>query len=244
MPGTQTELKVEEVLDNYIKSSQYTSNKVVIAGKEYTAKDLDENDYNIFREEMVVLTLRQSNIQIADAIARASPRLLDAVRMVNGQSGAGQGFKGAGARGDQLLINPLRVGDVSRTTWLVTITAAGAATWIGASGAANDIDMLVSSLPVLSHVYIGFTDPIASPKIDTVQFVKDSDAYVEEVLQFGWRESFNENENPFHELRTPWVAPPQSSYYIPVRYFITGEDLFQPVAFAVKRARDVIAALA
>lgn len=243
MPGSVApEIKVEEILDAYIQSAQYSKDNVVIAGKTFGARDLDEDDYKVFREEMVILCQRIYHPAIADAVARASPRLLDAVRMVNKETG--QGYKGASSRGDQLIINPMRVGDVSETTWLNTITASGAANWIGATGAANDIDMLVSSLPVISHVYVGFIDPVAVPKVDTVQLVKDSDAYVEEVLQFNWRTTFGDGHMPFHELKTPWVIPPGSSYYIPVRYYITGEDKLQPVGFAIKRARDVIAALA
>ena len=243
MPGSvAAELKVEEILDAYIQSAQYEKNQVNVAGKTYGALDLDEDDYRVFREELVVLSRRVYNPAIADCIARGAPRLLDAVRMVNDQSK--QGFKGASSRGDQLIINPMRVGDVSRTTWLVTVSAAGAANWLGATGAANDIDMLVSSLPVISHIFLGFIDPVASPKIDRVQLVKDSDPYVEEVLDFGWSAIFGDGQTPFHELKTPWIVPPGSSYYMPVSYFITGEDRLQPVAYAVKRARDVIAALA
>lgn len=234
-------LDVATVLRSYTRSPSYKTNEVWIAGRTYDAKDLDASELNLLIEDLESLATQQSNPFVANMIARNSPRILDLVRVVNKETK--QGYGGAGARGNQLVVNPLRQADVSITHgWQVAITATGAATWIGTSAAT--ISMVVSSLPVIGHIYLGFIDPVEVPKAETVQFVKGGDSWPEEVMTFNWRQGFGVINTPTHELRQPWTIPPSEVYYIPVRYNRVGDDRLEPIAFVVKRATDILAAIA
>ena len=238
MPELLRVSSVPDIIDTYVRSSDYSPGQAFIGGKGVSARELTAAELAIFKTELAIIASRQRNQAIADLIARKAPRVLDLVRVVNYETK--QGFKGAGARGNELILNPIRVGDVGRTTWFVSVTASGAANWIGSS--ASTRGMTVSSLPVLGHIYLGFVDQVATPKVDAVQLVKNGDPWPEEVLDFDWRG--NADELALHELKQPWTIPPAENYYMPVRYYITGDDKLVPIAFAVKRATDVIAALA
>jgi len=234
-------MDVRQVLRGYVGSPSYKADEVWIAGRSYAARALDSNQLDLLVEDLESIAAQQSNPFIANMIARNCPRIFDLVRVVNHETK--QGYGGAAARGNALTLNPLRMGDVSITHgWQVNITATGAATWIASS--TTNIDMLVSSLPVLGHIYLGFIDAVEVPKVSTVQLVKNGDTWPEEVLAFDWRQGFGTNNTPTHELRQPWIMPPSESYYIPVRYDRVGDDHLMPIAFTVKRATDIIAALA
>ena len=234
---------VKTVLAAYVHSASYKAGEVKIAGRSYTARDLSADELKYLTEDLESLAEQQSNPLVANMIARNSPRILDLVRVVNAQSGCQQGYGGAGARGNALVVNPLRQGDVTITHgWQVAITAIGATTWIGSS--TSTIAMTVSSLPVLGHIYLGFVDPIEVPKVDAVQLVKNGDPWPEEVLVFNWRHGFGSHSTPVHELKQPWIVPPGENYYIPLRYNRVGDDRLEPIAFTVKRASDILTALA
>lgn len=253
--STGAELKVEEVLRRYVRGQldgqPYNPNTVFIGEKSYAAlPPEDSKDFEIFVAEQTVMGKRTRNPAVADILARNSPRLWDLVRMVN-QNTRG-GYKGAGARGNQLLANVLESRDFGRSggfpgtsppdSWLQVPAAVGAARlWPPTSGT---IDMLISSLPVLGHVIYGFVNPVAVPKVNIVQLVLDSDAWAEETLDWEWREGFGDNETPIYELKAPWVIRPGASYRISVRNYITGEDRLTPIGFSVKRALDIIGSLA
>jgi hypothetical protein len=248
------ESRVESVLGAYVRGQlpgqPYTRDSVSIGGKPISALDPDPNDFEIFRAELAVLSKRQRNPMVADIIARNAPRLWDAVRMVN--SNTKLGFGGASARGGRLLFNPLEPRDLGRAggfpgtappdSWLqVPATVGAARLWPPTSGT---IDMTISSLPVLSHVYFGFVNPVANPKVNNIQLVLDADPWPEEILDWDWREGYGDNETPVYELKNPWVIRPGASYRISVRNYITGEDRLTPIGFSVKRALDIIASLA
>ena len=230
---------VTEVIDSYLKSSAFTPGSVLLRGANFSAKELTDEQLSLFVAELETLSMRYKNPNIASMIARGAERILDLVRMVNYRTNAG--FYGARARGDKLVVDALRLTDVSLTTWVVNRATAAAAAWIGSS--TTTINMLVSSLPVIGHLYLGFVDPVGFPLVDRIQLVKDGDPWVPEVVQFQWRDTMGDNQVPMYELREPWILPPQSTYYIPLNYFSTGEDRLTPVAFVVRRARDTIAAL-
>ena len=248
------EIRVEDVLSAYVRNAlpgqRYSTSTAVVAGKDVAIQEPPREDFQIFLAEMVVITKRTRNPTIADIIARNSPRLWDAVRMVNTTTKIG--YKGAGARGASLLFNPLEPRDFGRAggfpgtsppdSWLqVPATVGAARLWPPTSGT---IDMTISSLPVLSLVIFGFVDPVAVPKANIVQLVLAGDAWAEEVLDWEWREGFGENETPVYELKQPWVIQPGASYRVSVRNYITGEDRLTPIGFSVKRASDIIASLA
>ena len=234
-------MDVRQVLRGYVGSPSYKADEVWIAGRSYAARALDSNQLDLLVEDLESIANQQSNPFVANMIARNSPRIFDLVRVVNHETK--QGYMGAAARGNALVLNPLRMGDVSITHgWQVNVAATGAATWIATS--TTNIDMLVSSLPVLGHIYLGFVDAVEVPKVSTIQLVKNGDTWPEEVLPLGWRQGFGTNSTPTYELKQPWIIPPSESYYIPVRYDRVGDDHLQPVAFTVKRATDIIAALA
>lgn len=247
-------MSVRDVLQQYIRGrldgQPYTPNSVYIGDTAASALDPPEEDFSIFVAEMEVMQKRQRHAMVADIIARNAPRLWDLVRMVN--QNTKQGFRGAGARGDRLLFNPLEPRDLGRAgsfpgtsppdSWLqVPATVGAARLWPPTSGT---IDLTVSSLAVLGHVYFGFVDPVAVPKVNIVQLVLDSDPWPEETLDWEWRESYGHTETPVYELKQPWVIRPGASYRISVRNYITGEDRLTPIGFSVKRAREIIASLA
>ena len=248
------ELRVEDILRAYVTGNlpgqPYNANTAKVAGKDIGILEPPREDFEIFLSEMVVITKRTRQPTIADIIARNSPRLWDADRMVNNQTKVG--YKGAGARGASLLFNPLEPRDLGRSggfpgtsppdSWLqVPATVAAARLWPPTSGT---IDMTISSLPVLSHVYFGFVNPVAVPKVNNIQLVLDGDAWAEEIVDWEWREGFGDNEVPVYELKMPWVIRPGASYRISVRNYITGEDRLTPIGFSVKRASDIIGSLA
>lgn len=249
-------LSVDQVLNMYVRNQlagvgqPYKKDSVLVAGQPVAALDPDPEDFSIFLSEMIVLAKRQRNPMVGDIVARNSPRLWDLVRMVNANTK--QGYGGAASRGDKLLFNPLEPRDLGRgggwpgtsppDSWLqVPATVGGARLWPPTSGT---VTLTISSLPVLGHVYFGFVNPVASPKVNIVQLVLDSDAWPEEVMDWEWRESYGDTETPVYELRQPWVLRPGASYRVSVRNYITGEDRLTPIGFSVKRASDIIASLA
>ena len=247
-------LSVDQVLNAYrngqLQGDRYAKDKVWVAGKEGAALDPDDADFATFVGEMVVIAKRQRNAMVGDIIARNAPRLWDLVRMVNLNTKVGYG--GASSRGDRLLINPLESRDLGRAggwpgtsppdSWLqVPATVGGARLWPPTSGF---VVLTISSLPVVGHVYFGFVNPVAVPKVNIVQLVLDSDAWPEEVIDWEWRESYGDTETPVYELKQPWVIKPGASYRVSVRNYITGEDRLTPIGFSVKRASDIIASLA
>ena len=248
------EQRVEDVLRRYkqggIPGMQYQPNVITIGPKTYSAQDTDPGDFETFVQEMAIITKRQRHPMVADILARGAPRLWDLVRMVNHETKNGYG--GIASRGDKLVINPLEVRDLGRAggfpgtaapnDWLETPTALGPARlWPPTSGT---IDLTISSLAVLGHVYFGFVDPVPDPKVSGIQLILDSDPWPEEVVDWNWREATGDNENPVYELRAPWLLRNGASYRVNVRYYTTGEDRLQPIGFSVKRARDIIASLA
>lgn len=248
------ENRVEDVLRAYLANQlpgqPYTPNSVSIGGRPVSAQDTAPEDFEIFLQELAVVSKRQRNPAVADIIARNSPRLWDAVRMVN--SNTKLGFGGAGARGGRLLFNPLEPRDLGRAggfpgtsppdSWLQVPTTVGAARlWPPTSG---EVTLTISSLPVLSHVYFGFVNPVAIPKVNNIQLVLDSDPWPEEILDWEWREGYGDTETPVYELKNPWIIRPGAGYRISVRNYITGEDRLTPIGFSVKRALDIIASLA
>ena len=245
---------VAQVLTDYrtnrIRGQPYLKDSVTIAGKENAALDPKEDDFATFVSEMVVIAKRQRNPMVGDIIARNSPRLWDLIRLVNAYTK--QGFGGASSRGDRLLFNPLEPRDLGRAggfpgtsppdSWLqVPATVGAARLWPPTSG---NIVLTVSSLAHLGHVYFGFVDPVAIPKVNSIQLVLDSDAWPEEILDWEWRESYGDTETPIYELKQPWMIRPGASYRISVRNYITGEDRLTPIGFSVKRAQEIIASLA
>jgi hypothetical protein len=252
-----TTIKIQsayDVLKDYVgDKSLCTPDSVFIGGKANAAKDIPWNEVEILAQELDSMVDWEQNPVLASLIVRGAARVLDAVRMVNAESK--QGYKGAAARGAQLVVSPIRVADLllynassstladyPKTTWETAITARGAAAWSGTSTYNNE--MLVSSLPMLSHVYLGFINPIDVPKMDQIQLIKDGDPMAVETLSFGWRQTFGDNQCPVHELKQPWVIPPGAKYYIACSYYLTGDDLTQPIGFTVKRATDILSALA
>lgn len=247
------EFRVEDVLRTYrsggLQGQPYIADKVVVAGKEYGALEPPAADFDTFVAEMTIITKRNRNPMVADIIARNSPRLWDLVRMVNANTKVGYG--GAAARGDRLLFNPLEPRDLGSaggfpgttppTTWYRSVTAIGGRRlWPDA----NTIDLTISSLAVLGHVYFGFVNPVAVPKANIIQLVLDGDAWAEEGLDWEWRESYGDTETPVYELKMPWVIRPGASYRINTRDYISGDERLIPIGFSVKRGRDIIASLA
>ena len=250
-------LMPSEVLKAYVANPRlYTANKVWVRGEVQSALDISADGLAILGQELDAYADVARNPVMAEIIARGAPRILDAVRMVNYESKNGYG--GAGARGHELLVNPIGVNDIlkynagtttlstdSKATgenWLRTLAAAAAAAYSGTS-TYNNL-MLVSSLPVVSHVYLGWVNPIEVPKVERIQLIKDGDPWAPEVFVWQWRDTFGANRVPTYEQKQPWVIPPGRAYYIAVDYYITGDDKLQPIAFAVKRATDILAALA
>lgn len=247
-------LSVDQVLNAYVsgrlQGQPYVHNSVKIAGNPVAGLDPSAEDFATFVGEMVVMAKRQRNPMVGDIIARNSPRLWDLVRLVNATTK--QGYGGGSSRGDKLLFNPLEPRDLGRAggfpstappdSWLqVPATVGAARLWPPGSGT---ITLTISSLPVLGHVYFGFVDPIAVPKVNNIQLVLDSDAWPEEILDWEWREAYGDMETPVYELKQPWMIRPGASYRISVRNYITGEDRLTPIGFSVKRASDIIASLA
>lgn len=249
VPIVVSDEAVEAILEGYKRSA--TRNSVILGTRSYSALDPpDTPDWQIFKEEVKAIVRRQRNVRIADMIARRAPFAWDVVRMVNWNTK--NGFRGSYARGDQLALNVLEDRDFGRaggfpgtsppTGWFVSVaTSGGTRLWPPTSGS---VVLTVSSLPVIGHTIFGFMDPVAVPKVSTVQLVLDSDPWTEEVVDFEYRDSQGDSEAPLYELRTPWVIRPGASYRVSVRYYLTGDDKLTPIGFSVKRAVETIASIA
>lgn len=243
------ELRVEQELTNYWNTEVVRSpNLVVIGGVTYDAANPSQEDFQVFVDEMVVLSKRLRHPFVSDIIARGAKFVWDAVRLVNVTTR--NGYKGVAGRGDALVFMPFELRDTGsaggfpgtnpRSTWVVNRTATGAARLYPA---ANTVDMLINSLPVLSHVILGWIDPVSYPKAASVQLVYD-DPWPEEFLDWHWREAQAHYETPVYELRQPWIITPGRTYRVNARYDATGQDKLQPIAFTIKRARDLNASTA
>lgn len=242
-----------DVINRYRNTPAYGKNVVYIGGKTVAALDIEEREIKTLAQEIDTFVDWDSAPRIAAMVVRAAPRILDAVRMVNEHTRSGYG--GAAGRGNQLIAQPMQLFDILRynpsstavgtypmTTWLRQPTSTGASAWSGTSTYTNP--MIVSSLPYLSHVYVGFIDAVEVPKVNKIQIIKDGDPYPVENPNFEWRGTFGDNMVPTHELLQPWIIPPTSAYYIAVNYYAVGDDKLQPIAFTVKRATDVLSAIA
>ncbi len=242
-----------DVLTRYRNSSVYTPNEVSIGGKKIAALDISVPEMKVLAQEIDTFVDWESAPRIASMVVRAAPRIFDSVRMVNEHTRTGYG--GAAGRGNQLIAQPLQLFDILRynpssavvgtypmTSWLREPTSTGASAWSGTSTYKNE--MIVSSLPYLAHIYVGFINPVETPKCNKIQIIKDGDPYPVENPNFEWRGTFGDNMVPCHELLQPWIIPPTSQYYIAVNYYAVGDDKLQPIAFTVKRATDVLSAIA
>lgn len=241
-----------DILNRYVTSPAYKPGVVFIGAKSWTVVDIAKEERETLGQEIDTFVDWETAPRIASMVVRAAPRILDAVRLVNAQTK--QGYGGAAGRGQQLIAQPLQLFDLLRaapsstevatypmTSWLVSKTSTGAIAWSGTSTYSNT--MVVSSLPYLCHIFIGFIDTIEVPKINKIQVVKDGDTYPVENPNFEWRGKFGDNMVPTHELLQPWIIPPSSKYYIGVNWYAVGDDRLQPVGFAIKRATDVLSAI-
>jgi len=245
-------IKAMDVLNRYFSGKQYQAGTVWIGSKNYAVVDISKEQTEILAIEIDTFVDWDSAPRIASMTVRAAPRILDAVRLVN--SNTKQGYGGAAGRGQQLIAQPLQLFDLLKaspsstdvtaypmTTWLVNKTATGVSNWSGSTSYANT--MVVSSMPYMAHVFIGFIDTIEVPKVSKIQIIKDGDTYPIENPNFEWRGSFGSFAVPTHELLQPWIIPPASKYYICANYYATGDDKMQPIGFAIKRATDVLSAM-
>jgi len=241
-----------DILKRYVSNSAYQPGVVFIGNKQWAVTDISKQELEILGQEIDTFVDWESAPRIASMVVRAAPRILDAVRLVNAQTH--QGYGGAAGRGQQLIAQPLQLFDLLRaapsstevatypmTTWLISKTSTGAVAWSGTSTYSNT--MVVSSLPYLAHIFIGFIDSIEVPKINKIQIVKDGDSYPVENPNFEWRGAFGDHQVPSHELLQPWIIPPSSKYYIGVNWYAVGDDKMQPIGFAIKRATDVLSAI-
>jgi hypothetical protein len=237
----------------YKRSPAYTPGMVAIANKGFAALDIPDEEIRVLGQELDTLVDWDTNPRLAAMVVRGAPRILDAVRMVN--SNTKQGYSGAAARGQQIVVQKMNVSDILKTgagsstlssdamtTWLRAFGATGASTWSGT--ATNQNIMTVDSLPNLAHVFLGFIDPIEIPKLNKIQLIKEGDNMVQEVLSWDFRGGFGDYVTPTHELLQPWIIAPLQKYYIACNCQIIGDDKMEPVGFTVKRATDILSALA
>lgn len=246
LSAVQAECSIRSEADNYYRN--ITQNTVYIGDKTYKAYDPPESEFDIFVGEMEIMAAKLRHPYVHDIIARGIGSVWDCVRMVNEHSR--QGYGGQTGRGFELVVNPFELRDTGSggsfpgtnpsTTWVTAITSTGGARlW----PAASTVDLLVTSLPYLSHCVLGWTDPVASPKARTVQLVWN-DPWAEEAFTWDWRESAADYEMPVYEMKAAWKLPPGESYRVNVRYDQTGQDKLQPIGFTVKRATDLNASSA
>jgi len=243
-----------DIIKRYINTAggAYKPGFVFIGSKSWAVTDISKDECELLAQEIDTFVDWETSPRVASMVVRAAPRILDAVRLVNANTK--QGYGGAAGRGMQLIAQPLQLFDLLKatpgstdvtsypmTTWLVNKTAAGVSNWSGQAAYCNT--MVVSSLPYMAHVFVGFIDSIEVPKVNKIQIVKDGDTYPIENPNFEWRGQFGSFAVPTHELLQPWIIPPSSKYYIGAYYYATGDDKMQPIGFAIKRATDVLSAM-
>jgi len=236
---------VEAILRGYWGSPQYNSDKVPIGRQHFDAQEPSMEDRELFIAEMFTAVRKPI---AGPLIARNSPKLWDAIRLLNKVTG--EGYGGAAARGERLVANPLETRDTGSgggfpgtsplTGWYLSVASIANRRLYPASGT---VDLTISSRPVLSHVYFGWQDDVRRPKASLVQLVLDSDPWPEEVMDFTW-DSMPGEGPAIYELKQPWLIRPGASYRVSVRHYQTGDDYLQPIGYSVKRALDIIASIA
>jgi len=217
--------------------------KVSIGDETFGALNPSRDDFMIFVEEMEILTRQARNPYIADIIARGAGFVWDAVRLTNEQTTGG--YKGATSRGTPLAVNPFTLRDTGSaggypgtnplSTWTIVRTVTGAARLFPA---ANNVDMLISSLSVMSHVILGWVNTVPVPKTQSVQ-LQQTDPWMEEFFNWTWQKESGEQVVNVYENKQPWITRPGNSYRVNVRYDRTGQDELQPIGFTVMRGQDI-----
>lgn len=207
-----------------------------ITGKTFSVKRISETEAEILAAELERVVADVKSPMIAGLIAENFENILTLVEAVNHETK--QGYRGAGARGNQLTCQLLRPADLAKTSWDVTV----------ASGTSDFISTFTAPRSVAEEegeVILAFMDQQNKPLIDACQFQKDADALVIEPLAFRARKNFvvtsGETETPIAKLRRVLIAPPESTYAMKIHAVASGVDSLEPIGFRIRKAKDVLA---
>jgi hypothetical protein len=164
------------------------------------------------------------------------PAIRDMVRAVKARVGTSYG--GSLGRGKELVAlfckpNMFTKNGATLTTWLFTATA-GLSWFI--SGSTNAPITLDEDEGL---VFLGWADPIDTPKADAVQLEKGGDLQIGEVLPF--MANMDASGNSIIINKRPWYVYPKERYRVQVRYFADGDDRLQPIAFKISAAEKLMA---
>lgn len=158
--------------------------------------------------------------------------IVNLVRRVKSKTGTS--YAGSRATGTELCALALRPNfftknGVTMTTWLFTATAGN--DWF-ISGA-GDAAITLSDRQGL--IFLGFADPIDTPKVEAVQLEKGGIPYTRPItLDFAVLE-----DSPVISLPSAWVIGPEEKYRIAVRYYASGDDNLRPIGFLITTADEI-----
>ena len=219
-------------MSEYIKSYLAESD-VVFAGVKTDLAGLSDKEARAIVQQVLNEVPDNASPAVYALIKKHIPVLIGLVRRVKVETKSE--FVGAGAQGKQLTIQICRPrffekAGTTMTTWLFTATA-GADWFISGSG-----DAAIACPEEEGFVFLGWADPIDSPKVEAVQLEKGGTPVgPPQTLNFDFTEKY-----PVHGLKLAWVIQPQDSYRVQVRYFVAGDDKFMPIAFRVVKAETIM----
>jgi len=219
--------------------------------KDYDLAKLSTADIKRLGDEMDTLIVNLNPV-IQDLYVRNAETILNAIRMVNGNSK--QGFKGSLASGNELDIqflgprlfhDPDAAATVLRTSWVRTITAAmvtardapyvnDLTTPIWAPPAAL-VEVELTMVEEEALVLLGFVNDAATPCSNGFQITMNRDVYDIQDMDFEMAQPLT--GTALWEMKKPWTLPPEQSGWVHLRYFRAGTDECKPIGAWIRMAR-------
>jgi hypothetical protein len=164
------------------------------------------------------------------------PAIIHEVRVVKEKVGSSYG--GTLGRGKELAAmfckpSMFTKNGAALTTWLFTATAG--LDWFISGSTDAPIELGEDE----GLIFLGWADPIETPKADSVQLEKGGDLQLAEVLPF--MANMDASGNSIIINKTPWYIYPKEKYRVQVRYFADGDDRLQPIGFKITTAEKLMA---
>jgi len=212
-----------------IEVRHYPEETQAIAGRSYRLAEMkpDEaeafNNWLAYRLGHLHPILQQHVINNAEAIFK----LIRAVKVKTKQD-----FKGEVARSNELTLKFIDEDDINSGAPFVKTVTNGWQNFIGSESAQRTMD------EDKAEIYLAFVNPVDTPLARKLRFVKDGDAYVIRDLEYDTR--FDRKYVPTALLQHVWSIPPESKFYVRVKYLASGTDALTPIGFRVVKATELM----
>lgn len=211
---------------------------VMIGDKTYTLSRMSKYDIKLFADQLDKVVMRMNPL-IWDIYAKYAVQCLAAARLANVQ--AKQGFRGAGAKGNELDFTTLNAREYydpdnsgnTRVSWDRTISAVGQKNFVEGPTAGSPLTLGEEECTI----YLAWYNPSPDPCIDAFQIILNTDLYDVQNLDF---EMVNlDNGDTIIEFKEPFIIPPEEAYEILAYYYRTGTDSTRPIGLWFKEAKNL-----